>query len=60
MGAHYPDDDDGEALRRVEESGVDMLKPMKIEFSIDVPSEKRAHLLVEKIAALQSRHTRKA
>jgi Regulator of ribonuclease activity B len=52
MGAHYPDDDDGEALRRVEESGADMLKPMKIEFSIDVPSEKREHLRAERIAAL--------
>jgi hypothetical protein len=52
MGRIYPDDDDGDALRRVEENGADMSVPMKIEFSIDVPSEKRAHSLAERISSL--------
>lgn len=33
MGTYYPDDDDGDALRRVAENGSDMSQPMKIEFS---------------------------
>jgi|ERR1022692_4020220 hypothetical protein len=51
MRIDYPDDDDGDALRRVAEHGADMSQPMKIEFSIDVPDLARAHSLAERIAA---------
>jgi hypothetical protein len=49
---YYPDDDDGDALRRVAEDGADMSRPMEIEFSIDVSDVERARLLAERIAAL--------
>jgi len=52
MGTCYPDDDDGDALKRVAENGADMCQPMKTEFSIDVPDVDRARSLAEKIAAL--------
>jgi Regulator of ribonuclease activity B len=51
MRIYYPDDDDGDALRRVAEHGADMSRPMKIEFSINVPDVERAHSLAEGIAA---------
>jgi len=51
MRIYYPDDDDGDALRRVAEHGADMSQPMKIEFSIDVPGKERARSLAERIAA---------
>src|SRR5271166_538219 len=51
MRTDYPDDDDGDALRRVAEHGADMSHPMKIEFSIDVPDLARAHALAERIAS---------
>lgn len=52
MGAHYPDDDDGDVLRKVAANGADMSKPMRIEFSIDVPNLEGARSLAERIAAL--------
>ena len=51
MRASYPDDDDGDALKEVEAQGADMSKPMRIEFSIDVPDVERARSLLERIAA---------
>jgi len=35
----FPDDDDGVALAGIEARGIDMTKPIKIEFAIDVPDE---------------------
>ncbi len=37
---NYPDDADGDALRRVVEGGSDMSKPMLVDFMIAVPDEK--------------------
>lgn len=51
MRASYPDDDDGDALKEAEARGADMSKPMRIEFSIDVPDVERARSLSERIAA---------
>jgi Regulator of ribonuclease activity B len=48
---YYPDDDDGDALRRVAEHGADMSQPMRIEFSINVSDVERAHTLAKRIAA---------
>lgn len=36
----YPDDADGDALRRVADSGIDMTKPMTLDFFIAVPNSK--------------------
>jgi hypothetical protein len=52
MHADYPDDDDGEVLRQVAAAGADMSKPMRIDFTIDVPDGERARSLAERIAAL--------
>lgn len=42
MADDYPDDADGEALRRVETSGSDMSKPMFIDFQIAAPDQASA------------------
>jgi regulator of RNase E activity RraB len=39
---HYPDDSDGDALRRVAADGNDMDSPMLIEFPVVVPTETQA------------------
>ncbi len=38
----YPDDADGDALRRVAQD-ADMSKPMEIDFFVEVPSETAGH-----------------
>ncbi|MDG3004603.1 ribonuclease E inhibitor RraB [Paludisphaera mucosa] len=38
MDDDYPDDEDGDALRRVADLGVDMKRPMEIDFFVAVPS----------------------
>jgi hypothetical protein len=43
----YPDDADGDALRKVAESGADMSRPMVIELSVDVPDERSAPSVAE-------------
>ena len=45
----YPDDADGDALRRVERDGSDMTRPMEIDFAVAVPNE-AAGLAVAKLA----------
>jgi hypothetical protein len=39
MVLNYPNDTDGDALRRVADGGSDMSKPMDIEVALAVPSE---------------------
>lgn len=39
---HYPDDSDGDALRRVAADGSDMDSPMIIDFPVVVPSKPQA------------------
>jgi hypothetical protein len=50
--AKYPDDADGDALRRIAEHGSNMDEPMKIEFSIDVPSELAGIAVAERATTL--------
>jgi hypothetical protein len=50
--AKYPDDSDGDALRLVEEHGANMDEPMKIEFTIDVPSRDVGIAVAERAATL--------
>ncbi len=39
MEVEYPDDADGDALRRVASDGSDMSRPMAIDFAVAVPDE---------------------
>jgi len=48
--AEYPDDADGDALRRVAEHGSNMDEPTKIEFSIDVRSKNAGIAIAEQAA----------
>ena len=45
----YPDDADGNALKRIADDGVDMTKPLTIEFQIAVPDEAIANSVVNDI-----------
>ena len=42
MGTIYPNDADGDALRRVAGSGADMSRPMTIDFSVASPNREAA------------------
>lgn len=48
----YPDDADGDALRRVAADGSDMNHPMVVDFAVAVPSEASA----QAVAGLAARH----
>jgi hypothetical protein len=48
----YPDDTDGDALRRVASDGNDMSRPMLVDFAVVVPDE-RAGLRVAAAARLK-------
>ena len=37
MNEAYPDDADGDALRRIASTGADMSRPMQIDFFVAVP-----------------------
>ncbi len=52
MNESFPDDADGDALRRVQEHGADFSRPMRIEFSIDAPDVPTARSIAELTAAL--------
>jgi len=47
MTINYPDDDDGDALRRVAEDGNDMSKPMDIDLSVAVPDKESGDRVAE-------------
>jgi len=51
MSSDYPDDADGEVLRRVAQDGSDMSAPMEIDFTIEAPNESVAKTLSAVIAA---------
>src|SRR5580693_4585527 len=51
MSSSYPNDDDGDALRNVAESGADMSRPMVIDFSVEVRDEPTARRVAELVAA---------
>jgi len=46
----YPDDADGDALRRVAANGADMSQPMVIEFTVDAPDEAVASAVTERVS----------
>lgn len=39
MNDEIPHDDDGDALRRLRETGSDLSRPMKIDFSVVIPNQ---------------------
>jgi hypothetical protein len=51
MDSQYPDDTDGDALRRVAADGSDMTRPMRIDFSLTVPDVASARSVVEVVSA---------
>ena len=51
MNTSYPDDADGDVLSAMAESGVDMSKPLTIEFVIDAPSEQHAKAIETDLSA---------
>jgi hypothetical protein len=51
MSTAYPQDADGDALRRVVDSGADMSRPMIIDFSVTVPDERTARHVAELVEA---------
>ena len=51
MNSTYPDNSDGDALRRAAENGANMSRPMIIDFSITVPDEEAAHGVSDLVAA---------
>jgi Regulator of ribonuclease activity B len=52
MEPPYPDDDDGEVLRRVAAEGADMSRPMTIDYTIYAADIQSARALAERIAAI--------
>jgi hypothetical protein len=43
----YPDDADGDALRRVAQDGSDMSKPMDIDFAVAAPDEDSSNAIAQ-------------
>jgi hypothetical protein len=50
MGTIYPNDADGDALRRVAGSGADMSRPMTIDFSVASPNREAADQVAPLVA----------
>jgi hypothetical protein len=46
----YPNDADGDSLRRVRDSGSDMSRPMTIDFSVNVPDEGTARAVADAVS----------
>jgi hypothetical protein len=46
----YPNDADGDSLRKVVEAGADMSRPMTIDFSVDAPDERTARVIAELVS----------
>ncbi len=47
----FPNDSDGDSLRRVVESGSDLSQPMSIDFIVDAPNEQAARLIAKLVTA---------
>lgn len=46
----YPNDADGDSLRKVVEAGADMSRPMTIDFSVEAPDERTARVIAELVS----------
>ncbi|MFK7742757.1 MAG: ribonuclease E inhibitor RraB [Planctomycetota bacterium] len=47
----FPDDEDGAVLASLAESGIDLNRPLEVEFVIDAPSEEAAGKIAEAVRA---------
>jgi hypothetical protein len=47
---NYPNDSDGDSLRKVAEAGADMSLPMTIDFSVEAPDERAARAIAELVS----------
>jgi regulator of ribonuclease activity B len=52
VALRFPDDADGDALRRVADDGSDMSKPMEIDFTVAVPGESAGKAIAERAGLL--------
>jgi regulator of RNase E activity RraB len=52
MPIDFPEDSDGDALRRVVRDGSDMAKPMFIDFHVAMPSQEAANRLADRARRL--------
>jgi hypothetical protein len=52
MSDPLPNDSDGDALRRLLESGSDLSKEMMIDFAVDVPDRETGMAFADEVAAL--------
>ena len=48
----YPNDADGDALRRIAENGTDMTKPISIDFAVSIPDQSAGESLASKAEKL--------
>jgi hypothetical protein len=48
---NYPDDANGDALRRMEEAGDDLTRPRNIEFTVVFPNENTAQQFADHVCA---------
>jgi len=49
---NYPDDANGDVLRRMAEAGDDLTRPRDVEFTVVFPNENTAKQLVDQVCAL--------
>jgi regulator of RNase E activity RraB len=54
---NFPDDDDGDELRRIAEGGSDMALPMPVEFTVVFPERAEAEAFSGLVASLGYRPT---
>ena len=47
----FPNDADGDSLRRVAESGSDLSQPMSIDFTVKAPDERAARIIADLVSA---------
>jgi hypothetical protein len=52
MSHDFPDDADGEVLRRLADDGVDLSTPREVDFTIYAPDESTAKSLLERIGSM--------
>ena len=50
--AKYPDDDDGIVLTQLEEEGIDMTRPLLLEFTVAAPDERSANAIEKAVTKL--------
>jgi hypothetical protein len=52
MNHDFPDDDDGDALRLLAESGSDLSQEMEIDFAVDIPNQQAGEAFAAALAGM--------